>query len=289
MTTSIYDTAWVAMVPKTEEKDYGKVTRWLYPRCFEAIIESQNQDGGFGTHGDTIDQILNTSAALLALCVHQRNPSFPGCEFVPDLENRIQRAKDYLNKIFQLWDVDETGHVGFEILVPRLLEMLRTENSIFDFPGLQRLRSLQNRKLKNFSPSILYGQTTTLLHSLEAFGGDIEFQRLSSHLRHGSMMGSPSSTAAYLIYTSSWDEEAERYLEEVIQAGNGAVPSAFPIITFEITWVRPHSSARDVADSCHRFFPHFSRLASILMPWAKKALSNWRCSCKHNWKIIQVS
>lgn len=55
------------------------------------------------------------------------------------------------------------------------------------------------------------------------------------------MMASPSSTAAYLMYTSEWDNEAEDYLRHVIKdgpgRGTGAVPSAFPSTYFEYSWV----------------------------------------------------
>lgn len=52
------------------------------------------------------------------------------------------------------------------------------------------------------------------------------------------MMGSPASTAAYLIHSSRWDDEAEEYLRSLTIAGNGKVASAFPVSVLEIFWVR---------------------------------------------------
>ncbi|KAL9062537.1 MAG: hypothetical protein Q9161_009791 [Pseudevernia consocians] len=55
------------------------------------------------------------------------------------------------------------------------------------------------------------------------------------------MMGSPASTAAYLMNTSQWDTGAETYLRKVIHEGqgrgSGGVPSVFPMPVFETTWV----------------------------------------------------
>ncbi|KAI1499878.1 hypothetical protein F5X99DRAFT_410669 [Biscogniauxia marginata] len=52
-------------------------------------------------------------------------------------------------------------------------------------------------------------------------------------------MGSPSSTAAYLMNVSHWDDEAVAYLKHVIQyaAGKGSrgIPSVYPSTYFELS------------------------------------------------------
>ncbi|KAI9041321.1 terpenoid cyclases/Protein prenyltransferase [Aspergillus affinis] len=86
-----------------------------------------------------------------------------------------------------------------------------------EFPGHDALMALNRRKLARFTPQMLYmSRPTTLLHSLEAFTSRIDFDRLAHHLSGGAMLNSPSSTAAYLIYRSDWDDEAEAYLRFVI-------------------------------------------------------------------------
>lgn len=49
-------------------------------------------------------------------------------------------------------------------------------------------------------------------------------------------MASPSSTAAYLMHTTTWDNEAEDYQRHVISEGEGrgggGVPSALPSTHF---------------------------------------------------------
>ena len=55
------------------------------------------------------------------------------------------------------------------------------------------------------------------------------------------MMAFPSSTAAYLMNVSKWDDEFEEYLRHVVTAGpgwgHGGVPSANPSTHFEYSWV----------------------------------------------------
>ncbi|KAM4055508.1 ent-kaur-16-ene synthase [Hirsutella rhossiliensis] len=55
------------------------------------------------------------------------------------------------------------------------------------------------------------------------------------------MMASPSSTAAYLINASRWNEEAEAYLRHVVKAGtghgDGGIPGTFPTTYFEYSWI----------------------------------------------------
>ncbi|RAH55100.1 Ent-kaurene synthase [Aspergillus piperis CBS 112811] len=247
MTPSLYDTAWVSMVAKE-----GK---WFFPECFQVVLESQSPGGGFGVDEgmspappQQLDGILNTMAAVLALCRYQKNPSFSIQTGAPDhfaplswsnLQDRIDRARAYLDHALQCWDVSSTVQVGFEILVPSLLRLLHDEGLHFDFPGREALMVLHRRKMDKIQPALDLPcpPQTTLLHSLEGFIGSVELGKMAPCLTNGSMMGSPSSTAAYLIHSPNWDEEAENYLRHVVARNNGRVPSAFPISVFEISWV----------------------------------------------------
>ncbi len=227
------------MVVKTEKQGDQTIARWLYPTCFQKLLESQSPNGGFGGNIAEVDGILNTMAAVLALVKLDTSPTISGVADVPDLPARVSRGCVYLQEKLQTWDVHSTIHVGFEILIPSLLHLLQKEGIRFEFPGLETLMEINEQKLSGFSQDILYfPQQTTLLHSLEAFIGKIDFNKTAHHLQHGAMMASPSSTAAYLMHSSGWSEEAEAYLSFVVDTKNGAIPSAFPITLFEITWVQ---------------------------------------------------
>lgn len=142
--------------------------------------------------------------------------------------------------MLQTWSIGDTVQVGFEILVPCLLRLLEQHGIRFKFAGHRRLLELHEEKVKCFEPEIVYAdQAHTLLHSLEALIGLIDFDQVGHHCtKKTGMFGSPSATAAYLIYCSSWDDKAESYLRATLRAsGNGTVPSAFPTCVFEIAWV----------------------------------------------------
>jgi hypothetical protein len=235
---SVYDTAWLARISTRSSEP-----AWLFPQCFEYLLQTQEPGGGWPAYASETDDILNTMAATIALKEHQMKPELSHGSVPADLSGHILKAEKHLRETLQKWDVSSTMHVGFEILVPSLLELLEKDGEPLDFPGREILMSLNRRKLSKFSPEILYvPQKTTLVHSLEAFVSKIDFDRVAHHLDvRGSMMASPAATAAYLMNRSTWDETAEAYLQNVVMSGSGmgsgGVPSAFPSSTFEMAWV----------------------------------------------------
>ena len=70
----------------------------------------------------------------------------------------------------------------------------------------------------------------------------LDFDRVAHHLTNRSMMGSPSSTAAYLMAARFWDPDAEAYLRGASCNGPDKdlrwFPNAFPTIIFTLSWVR---------------------------------------------------
>ena len=248
MSCAPYDTAWVALVAKTVDGE----KQWLFPECFEYLLATQSSSGGWTDSVGTakIDSILNTAGPLLALKCHAANPLQlnHGTQL---LEDRITKATAALRSQLAAWDVSTTDHVGFEIIVPAMLDLLEQvdDSLVFIFDAKAPLMKINHAKMSRFRPEYLYGQQRmTALHSLESFIGKIDFDKVSHHKTNGSMLGSPSSTAAYLMHSSKWDEESEAYLRNVIKfaAGqnNGAVPSAFPSTYFETSWVGFHELAR---------------------------------------------
>ena len=238
MTCAVYDTAWVSMVAK--ETESGKI--WPFPECFRYIIDSQQLDGGWPSYAADVDGILNTAASLLALKAHQANPYQIAEYSAKELDRRVSSATQSLSRQLQVWVVEKAVHVGFEILVPTLLTLLEEQGVSFQFPGRELLMSLNQMKLSQFKLAYLYSPVkTTALHSLEAFAGKLHYDKVRHHKTFGAYMASPSSTAACLIYASSWDDESEEYLRWTLAAGagrgSGGVPSAFPSTYFELTWV----------------------------------------------------
>lgn len=234
MSPSIYDTAWVSLV----SRNINGQSHWVFPESFGYIYNAQAGDGSWPGDGSTTDAVINTLACLLSLFRHKR--TWPANETV-DVVTRIDKAIAFLHDKLPELDVLATERIAFEVVVPSLLDMLEKEGIKFDFPQLGILRALNQKKLAKINFEMIYATHTTLLHSLEAFVGKLDFDRVAHLKRGGNLMASPSSTAAYLMSASTWDEEAEQYLRHVISqcrsSPKGAVPNVWPTTVFEFSWV----------------------------------------------------
>lgn len=233
--SAVYDTAWLSMISKV---DFGHRDP-LFPDCFNYLLESQQDDGTWGAAASQVDGILNSLAGLLALATRKRSNQTDSLES-SSLDWRIERSYSAIQSLLQDWNVSQSVNVGFEILVPNLLRQLTSFDIHFDFPGHSTLTQLHNQKLRKFDPILVYStKSTTLLHSLEAFVGLIDFNKVGHHCSEASgIFGSPAATAAYLINAAAWDHRAEKYLKMVFIANGktGAVPSAYPTSLFELSW-----------------------------------------------------
>jgi len=231
---AIYDTAWVAMVEKVDEKTGERQA--LFPECFQFLLDTQLSDGTWEAYSCELDGILNSMAALLALKRRSASLKTPDSE----LDARCIRAQDALQKLLKRWQVGACDRVGFEIIVPALLRLLQDVGVELDFPARDALMDLCDAKTAKLYPLLYGGTQSTLTHSLEAFAGKLNYDKVKHHASpYGAMLASPSSTAASLIYAKEWDPRAETYLRQVVdaQGGTGGVPSAFPTTIFELSWV----------------------------------------------------
>lgn len=204
MTCSVYDTAWVSMIPKTD----GHNTIWLFPQAFNYVLEKQQQHGGWQSSDNLVcspaDGILNTAAALLSLCRHRATPY--QLDVGPaGLEERISRGLLSLNRMLDEWKIEDTWNVGFEILVPAMLDYLGEHDMKFDFPCCSALYRIRDAKLSMLNLRGLEEDGAaphSILHSLEALRRHLDFNRVAQHKVCGSIMASPSATAAYLIFAT---------------------------------------------------------------------------------------
>lgn len=244
MSCSIYDTAWISCVSKHSG---AGLRQWLFPSSFLFILDSQHADGGWhwppqGSHECADSTILSSLAALFSITQHNKHP-FQLSQLQDKANNHLKRGIDFVAKGLRRCGRTGSYSVGFEILVPALLTLLEKEGVIFHFPGSQKLFERRDAKLSRVPMGRLDRMPSTILHSLEAFYGDkrFSFDSLRSRLVYGSMMASPSATAAYLMRCNEWDDSAEAYLRLTLSngagQGSGGVPSAFPSTNFELIWV----------------------------------------------------
>ena len=265
LTCSIYDTAWVGMVSKR----VADFEQWLFPCSFMYVLRAQSQSGAWPAHLDEdcskdSDTILSTLAGLKCLIEHQKRPLQLQHLQGSGLDQRIEKAAKSLDVLLNNWDPDACMAVGFEVLVPSHLDLLEADGFKFSFDRKHSLLEARNQKFSRIPPEVLYGRSpVALLHSLEAFFGTQEFDydRVAHQKVKGSMMASPSATAAYLIRASNWDDEAEAYLRLAISNGeglcSGGVPSAFPSSSFEMLWVGLFVTCEGSTDKAYRLSQHY--------------------------------
>ena len=244
MSCSVYDTAWISCISKASK---AGLRQWLFPSSFLFILHSQHADGGWhwppqGAHECADGTILSSLAALFTITQHLKQP-LQLSRLQVEIDDHLKRGIEFVARVLSRYGSTSYYSVGFDVLVPALLELLEKEGISFHFSGRQKLFYRRDAKLSRLSIGQLDRMPSTMLHSLEALYGDMHFpfDSLRNRLVYGSMMASPSATAAYLMRCNEWDESAEAYLRLVLSNGagqsSGAAPSAFPSTNFELTWV----------------------------------------------------
>ncbi|KAK9412989.1 putative BcDTC1, similar to diterpene cyclase [Seiridium unicorne] len=149
-------------------------TTWLFPECFEFVLARQLPSGAWESYTTPVDGILNTAAALLSVIKHLK--------IQPDNQDCV-------------------------------LGLLEKEEIFIEFPQLSALRAVRDAKLAKIPSSTVYKIRSTLYHSLEAFIGYIDFDKVGQ-----------------------WQEANGSFMDSRAR-DNGGVPSAWPTTVFEISWV----------------------------------------------------
>jgi halimadienyl-diphosphate synthase len=220
MGPSAYDIAWMA---RLKSEDGGP--RW--PDLIDWLLNNQYDDGSWGGKIQYYhDRIICTLISAIALFEYRDDFS---------VEQSVQRAEQYIWSHLHLLPRDPFELVGFELIVPTLMEEAR-------FLGLDVPRhtcgygEIQTAKLRLIPLEKLYSPKISTVHSLEFLGrhGDVDqLQRAVG--RNGSLGNSPAATSYYLLLNPS-DSRAWTYLERV-RRYNTSVIYLYPFRTFEITWV----------------------------------------------------
>lgn len=237
MSVAAYDTAWVARV----RDRYSPQEKLAFPLSFEWLLTHQEVDGrweGGNGSGDTEYSILPTLAGLLALL------KAPIAYQSQKTHSAVLHAQTFLKKALSNWAIGNHESVGFEVLAPRLLEELEQLGVAFEFAGRTELLRIYDQKLSLSGPEMIYNGKSNLIHSLEAFGPNLDYHKLKSQqASNGSYGCSPAATAAVLIYAQEWDIAAENWLKHLtaqtfdFDDEKGGMPNAYPIDAFEAGWV----------------------------------------------------
>lgn len=227
MSTTAYDTAWVARLAGRGLDLAGPALEWLR--------RSQLPDGSWGAlkpvyHHDRFICTLNAIVALAKYGDIGRNGV------------QMRSALEALNRHAPALVRDPAGAtIGFEMIAPPLVDEaarlgieidLGRGNSLLE--GMKRARELKLRALTGRKIT----REVTMAFSAEMAGNDgyalLDFGRMQE--RNGSVGHSPSATAYFLRLTE--DPAALFYLRSVaLQSGDGGVPTVAPSDVFEIGWV----------------------------------------------------
>ena len=219
---SAYDTAWVA---------------WLYPEARDWVVNAQHPDGSWGSDLEYYqDRVISTLSAINAIAATSTNGH--------DLQ-RIERGIGYLERTIPCLPSDISDLIGFELLLPSLVNIGRNLGLKYD-----RIASLIEpempkyyQKLALIPQEMVYSPKTVVPYSLEFVGFEAFDKFAIPPLRsvNGSIHNSPSATAFVEIATQG-SEKGRAYLDSLMERYNGTVPGFTPLWFFEIIWTLYHLS-----------------------------------------------
>ena len=182
MSACAYDVAWLARVPRWDTP--GAL---LFPGAVEWLLANQHGDGSWGASiALAHDRVVCTLAAVVALA-HLR-------ERDPRVEEPLRRGASFLRQRQATVDTtnDPVETVGFELVVPTLLEEARAFGLRLPTQRWEYIRRLRAEKLQRLPPGTAYSPGTTLLHSLEHLGtGAVPALARRAQLPNGSYGASP--------------------------------------------------------------------------------------------------
>jgi halimadienyl-diphosphate synthase len=223
-----YDTAWMASVPVLAERRSSR-----FPTTLRWLADNQLGDGSWGSSVRyEHDRIVCTLAALAPLA-----------EFGRRAEDRkaVEAGTRYLWQHGHLVGAEPVELVGFELLVPTLVERARSAGVAVP-PHLDVYAAQRKRKLELIPPQALYSPRTTVVHSLEFLGDQVDLSRLAlAQGDNGAIGNSPAATAYFLRQTGLDNRPAVSYLDACLgHSGGATAPVLHPCETFELLWTAYH-------------------------------------------------
>ena len=222
MTSTAYDTAWVARLFELGEPMAEDALAWLR--------NHQLPDGSWGAEAPVYhhDRFICTLAATIVLARRgQAND-----------HHRIQRGLAALETHWSQLIKDPTGEtIAFEMLVPTLIAEAKSmglvRNTNRDLDGMAQIREIKLAR----SPGGVISRFVSMSFSAEMAGTDgvhlLDVQSLQE--ANGSVGFSPSATAYFLLSVDNKNKSALGYLRKLPNK-SGGIPDVAPIDIFEAAW-----------------------------------------------------
>lgn len=225
ISSSVYDTAWVARIADNKNPD-----KPMFPRALDWVINNQYPDGSWGGRIEYYhDRIICTLSAIIVLNQYNKNGKY---------RKQIERGEKYINNNFKNLKKDSYFTVSFELLFSALLKEAK-ENKLsllYNDSVVKKYLERKREKLKLIPKNLIYKKLTTLSHSVEFLSDEIDKKEITKiQNSNGSFLNSPSATA--FVYIKTGDRKSLRYIKETIKKFNNTAPVNYPIDVFEICWV----------------------------------------------------
>jgi halimadienyl-diphosphate synthase len=223
MAGTAYDTAWVASIPDPEHPD-----RPAFPQALEWLRLHQHSDGSWGAEIESHqDRVLSTLVVAIVVAEWLRD----------DLARyQVEAGLKSIWRRLATLDRDTFELVGFELILPTLLNRARSLGFKLPYPHFDLYSRLREKKIALIPTELLYSRFVTSTFSLEFMGDDIDESRLDGELqeRNGSIATSPSATSYYLRHAHN--DRAMAYIRRVVKSAMGAIPALDSIDVFEAAW-----------------------------------------------------
>jgi halimadienyl-diphosphate synthase len=228
MSTTAYDTAWIARLGKIDLELSSRALNWLH--------ENQLPDGSWGSSEPFYyhDRLISTLAAMIALtyCGERGHDHKQMERGMSALERIIEDSQKGLQ-------ADPNGAtVGFEMIAPTLVAEAK-KLGIIKCQGTRVLDQLSHQRAAKLAliRGKMINRDMSAAFSAEMAGQDGHHMLDLNNLQgsNGSIGHSPSATAYFALYVKPQDSAALTYLRKIINSDGGA-PDLVPIDVFEAAW-----------------------------------------------------
>ncbi|BAF29818.1 ent-sandaracopimara-8(14),15-diene synthase, chloroplastic [Oryza sativa Japonica Group] len=217
LSPSLYDTAWVAMVPERSSSQAP-----CYPQCIEWILQNQHDDGSWGINSSSLsvnkDILLSTLACVVALKKWNAG------------SYHIKRGLNFVGRNFSVaMDVQNIAPVGFNVTFSGLITLasgmgLQLPVWQTDIDEIFHLRKIE---LERDSGGTISARKAFMAYVAEGFGSLQDWDQVMAYQRkNGSLFNSPSTTAAAAIHT--FNDRTLNYLDSLTNKFGGPVPAMYP-------------------------------------------------------------
>jgi len=224
MSGTAYDTAWVVRVLSN-----NGCSGPAYPSALDWLRRAQYPNGSWGGRiAYYHDLIISTLAAIVALA--ERGDRSRDRE-------AIRRGEQYIHQHIHFLHYDSSETVGFELILPTLLEEARCLNLDLPYHVCEKYKAIRAVKLRLIPEQLIYSRGVTSTHSLEFMGNDLDIDRADELQEENGSLGNSPSATAYFLNRCGDNPSARRYLRDILMDNGGTAMPAHPIEIFNKGWV----------------------------------------------------